>query len=194
MAIRRRQTCSDLWKFPILSYTVFVSLQNGLIFFFFLLLRRFDPIPNHGLPWWSFAITLFGHAQLGSLPLDKWSARDTDLYLTTHNIHKRHPWPPTGIKPTISAGERPHIPVLRTVNIRTHHDVIRRLNVRTQREHFKMGVWCVAHLMCQYQACLPLFGTVRRTPPHTGCLFAIIWKHYGRKYRQMSAEIDLMVL
>ena len=52
-------------------------------------LRRFDPIPNHGLPWWGFAITLFGHAKLGRTLLEEWSARGRDLHLTTHNIHKR---------------------------------------------------------------------------------------------------------
>jgi hypothetical protein len=29
----------------------------------------------------------------GRTPLDEWSARRTDLYLTTHNIHDRHPCP-----------------------------------------------------------------------------------------------------
>jgi hypothetical protein len=33
---------------------------------------------------------------------------DTDLYLTTHNIHNRKTSkPPAGIEPTISAGDRP---------------------------------------------------------------------------------------
>jgi len=30
---------------------------------------------------------------LGRIPLDEWSARRTNLYLTTHNAHDRHPWP-----------------------------------------------------------------------------------------------------
>jgi len=29
------------------------------------------------------------HTTLGRTPLDKWSARRRDLYLTTHNTHKR---------------------------------------------------------------------------------------------------------
>ena len=37
-------------------------------------------------------------------PLDEWSARRRDLYLTTHNTHSM---PPVGYEPTISAGERP---------------------------------------------------------------------------------------
>jgi len=41
-------------------------------------------------------------------PLDEWSARRRDLYLTTHNTHNRQTSMPTvGFEPTISAGERP---------------------------------------------------------------------------------------
>jgi hypothetical protein len=45
---------------------------------------------------------------VGRTPLDEWSARRRDLYLTTHNTHNRQtsmPW--VGFEPTISAGERP---------------------------------------------------------------------------------------
>jgi len=45
---------------------------------------------------------------VGRNPLDEWSARRRDLYLTTHNTHNRQiSMPPVGFKPTISAGERP---------------------------------------------------------------------------------------
>ena len=45
---------------------------------------------------------------VGRTPLDEWSARRRDLYLTTHNTHNRWPsMPPVGFEPTISAGERP---------------------------------------------------------------------------------------
>jgi hypothetical protein len=36
-----------------------------------------------------FTITLFRHTTLGRTPLEEWSARRRDLYLTTHNTHKR---------------------------------------------------------------------------------------------------------
>ena len=43
-------------------------------------------------------------------PLDEWSARRRDLYLTTHDTHDRQiSMPPVGFEPTISAGERPAI-------------------------------------------------------------------------------------
>ena len=45
---------------------------------------------------------------VGRTPLDEWSARRRDLYLTTHNTHNRQTSvPPVGFEPTISAGERP---------------------------------------------------------------------------------------
>ena len=45
---------------------------------------------------------------VGRTPLDEWSARRRDLYLTTHNTNNRQiSMPPVGFEPTISAGERP---------------------------------------------------------------------------------------
>ena len=41
-------------------------------------------------------------------PLDEWSARRRDLYLTTHDTHNRQiSMPPVGFEPKMSAGERP---------------------------------------------------------------------------------------
>ena len=40
---------------------------------------------------------------VGTTPLDEWSARRRDLYLTTHDTHNRQiSMPPVGFKPTIS--------------------------------------------------------------------------------------------
>jgi hypothetical protein len=45
---------------------------------------------------------------VGRTPLDGWSARRRDLYLTTHDTHNRQiSMPPVGFQPKISAGERP---------------------------------------------------------------------------------------
>ena len=50
---------------------------------------------------------------VGRTPLDEWSARRRDLYLTTHNTHNRQTsMPRVGFEPTISAGERPQTYVL----------------------------------------------------------------------------------
>ena len=45
---------------------------------------------------------------VGRTPLDEWSARRRDLYLTTHDTHNRQiSMPPVGFEPKISAGELP---------------------------------------------------------------------------------------
>ena len=50
---------------------------------------------------------------LSRTPLDEWSAPRRDLYLTTHNTHKRKaPMPPVEFEPTISARERPQTPAV----------------------------------------------------------------------------------
>ena len=46
--------------------------------------------------------------RVGRTPLDEWSARRRDLYLTTHNTLKRQTsMPPVGFEPTISVSKRP---------------------------------------------------------------------------------------
>ena len=50
----------------------------------------------------------FRHTTSGRTPLDVWSARRRDLYLTTHNTYKRQiSMPPKGFEPAIPASERP---------------------------------------------------------------------------------------
>ena len=45
---------------------------------------------------------------VGKTPLDEWSARHRDLYLTTHHTHNRQTSiAPVGFEPTTWAGERP---------------------------------------------------------------------------------------
>ena len=63
-------------------------------------------------PYRGFTNTL-RHATVGRTPLDAWSARRRDLYLTTHNTHNRQTsMPPVGFEPTISVRERPQTHVL----------------------------------------------------------------------------------
>ena len=63
------------------------------------------------VPWPPHFLRFLDHTQrrttVSRTPLDEWSARRTDLYLTTHNTHNRQTsMPPMGFEPTISAGER----------------------------------------------------------------------------------------
>jgi hypothetical protein len=61
-----------------------------------------------------FTITLFRHTTLGRSPLEEGPARRRDLYLTTHNTHKRHiSMLPAGFEPTIPVSEPAADPRLR---------------------------------------------------------------------------------
>jgi hypothetical protein len=78
------------------------------IFFFFFPMAR-QPLGGLGLLIFrGFTITQFTHTTLGRTPLHERPARRRDLYLTTHNTHKRQTsMPPAGFEPTIPASERP---------------------------------------------------------------------------------------
>jgi hypothetical protein len=69
-----------------------------------------QPLSGPGPPHYrGFTITL-RHITLGKTPLDEWSTRRRDLYLTTHNTHNRQTSisiPPAGFEHTIPASERP---------------------------------------------------------------------------------------
>ena len=57
---------------------------------------------------WGFLDHTQRRITVGRTPLDEWSARRRDLYLTTHNSHNRQiSMLPMGFEPTISASERP---------------------------------------------------------------------------------------
>ena len=69
-------------------------------------------------PFRGFAVTLIGHTTLGRTPLGEWSARHKDVYLTTHNTHKRQTsLPPAGFEPTIPASQRTQTHALYSVAI-----------------------------------------------------------------------------
>ena len=66
-----------------------------------------------------FTITL-KRITLVRIPLDKWSARRRNLYLTTHNTYKRQSsTPPEGLEPAIPASWRPKTHAL---HLRAHWD------------------------------------------------------------------------
>jgi hypothetical protein len=60
---------------------------------------------------WSHTVThthTLRDTEVGRTPPDEWSAPRRDLYLTTHNTHKRQTsMPSAGFEPTIPASERP---------------------------------------------------------------------------------------
>jgi hypothetical protein len=77
-----------------------------------------------------FSITL-RHTTLGRTSLDGWSAQCRDLYLTTHNPHKRQTsMPPAGFEPVIPPSERPQSYVLDRAAAGTGtYPIIKRMNM-----------------------------------------------------------------
>jgi len=102
------------------SVTVFCSVTNfgrirpssGLIFFPSPLSPppqwRDNPPSGRGLAHYRCFTNTFRHTTLGRTPLDEWSARRRDLYLTTHNTHNRQTCPRRDSNPqSLQASGRP---------------------------------------------------------------------------------------
>ena len=82
--------------------------------FTFFLLWRFDPRRVMASSFLRFLDHTQRRTTVGRTPLDEWSARLRELYLTTYNTHNRQiSMPPVGFEPTISEGERPQTARLR---------------------------------------------------------------------------------
>jgi len=82
-----------------------MKVTNKMHFFF---LWRCDPTRVMASSFLMFLDHTQRRTTLGRTPLDKWSARRRDLYLTVHNTHNRQiSMPSVGFELTISAGERP---------------------------------------------------------------------------------------
>ena len=95
------------WVYSILSWNVDVwkfRENSGC----YLTLRRLISYIYMKHPFLMFLDHTQRRSTVGRTPLDEWSARRRDLYLTTHDTHNRHiSMPPVRFEPTISAGERP---------------------------------------------------------------------------------------
>ena len=99
---QRRKHLSFTSRQPLVSCTL--HFRNS-----FFLLWRCDPTQVMASSFTRFFLDhTYRRTTVGRTPLDEWSARRRDLYLTTHNKHNRQTsMPPLGFEPTISVGERP---------------------------------------------------------------------------------------
>jgi hypothetical protein len=108
-----RSQCSDSYMYHQLRHLKTLRYARVILYvsLWFLKFRFFHgttapcgPGPPH---YRGFIITL-RHTTLGRTPLDEWSARRGDLYLTTHNTHKRQTsMPAAGFECAIQTSERP---------------------------------------------------------------------------------------
>ena len=72
------------------------------VIFFYDLTTPSGPVPPH----YRGCVITFRHATLSRTPIYEWSVQRRDLYLTTHDSHKRQTFmPAVGFEPTILASE-----------------------------------------------------------------------------------------
>ena len=131
--------------------------------------RFFSPLwrcgPTRGMVF--SCLRFLDHTQrritVGRTPLDEWSARRRDLYLTTQNIHSRQTsMPPVEFEPTISAGERPQTYALdRTATglYRWHLSVINSINNKKEAQSFSRNL---SSYHCSLMATCSGFLKIRR--------------------------------
>ena len=82
---------------------------------------------------------------VGWTPLDEWSARRRDIYLTTHNTHNRKTsMPPVGFETTIPVGERPQTYALERAATGTGQQLICLQNNNNNNLHHHF-VQCHSH-------------------------------------------------
>ena len=112
-----RYTTTPAYTFMVCTWTTSLSPHNNCTvstgymssvkqyFFFSWLDSPSGPRP----PRCRVSAITFRRNTLGRNPLDKWSGRRRDLYLTTNNTHKRQTsMLSAGFEPAISASEQPH--------------------------------------------------------------------------------------
>ena len=79
-----------------------------LVCLFYFLFGRTSPQWGRASTFTSFLDHTQRRTTVGRTPLDEWSARRRDLYLTTHNTNNSQtPTPPAGFQPPFPASERP---------------------------------------------------------------------------------------
>ena len=88
--------------------SVALDIQHAMRVFCFVFFWRFGPTRAMASSFLRFLDHTQRRITVGRTPLDEWSARRRDLYLTTYNTHYRQTsMPPVGFELTISASERP---------------------------------------------------------------------------------------
>jgi hypothetical protein len=87
------------------NYSNVITKQTSFIYLFSIAQH---PLLGQGLLTTEASRSYSRHTSLRTTPMVKGPARHRDLYLTTHNTHKRKaPMPPARFKPTIPASKRP---------------------------------------------------------------------------------------
>jgi hypothetical protein len=118
------------------------------------------------------------HTTVGRTPLVEWPARRRDLYLTTHNTHKRQTSvPPVGFEPTIPASERLQTHSLDRAAIGISSDGVRVVKYMScvgmcgsYNKYIKNFVLGVAWKVATWNTNIRQKDNIKRELKETGCL------------------------
>jgi hypothetical protein len=98
---------SDMFRSILIIFNELLNISKAYKKYIFLLWRC-DPTRVMASSFLRFLDYTQRRTTVGRTPLDEWSARRRDFYLTTHNTHNRQTsMPPVRFESKISAGDRP---------------------------------------------------------------------------------------
>ena len=135
---------------------------------------------------------------VGRTPLDEWSARRKDLYLTTHDTHNRQiSMPPVGFEPKISAGERPQAAHL----LKSWLRILLSLPTNRHTSCAQCARWSIARYQCcdmmvvrlEHYVTISIVKPIRCT---TSQIYFILEQHFTcfrRSFRPSSRVVRLYI-
>ena len=145
----------------ITSLQVALCTEPEIIFHVFFFLWRCGPTRAMTSSYTRFLDHTQRRTTVGRTPLDEWSARRRDLYLTAHNIHnRRKSMPPVGFESTISASEGPQTYALDRAATGTGNYIsCSSLNVshRSVTEILYFSHMCISHYIPVSPSCVMNF-------------------------------------
>jgi len=129
---------------------------------------------------WGFLEHTQRRTTVGRTPLDEWSARRRDLYLTTHDTHNRQTsMPQVGFEPTISASERPQAYALDRAD--KHHlgCVILTAFTLQQCLYARASLLCHMHICCLVSSHEQEFLAASKFRSPKRLMFFLYWMWYS---------------
>ena len=151
-----RQNSMTVWQLPDKGSNIPSCSSHQYRFFFCCgAATQRGSWPSHS---WGFLDHTQRRFTVGRIPLDEWSARRRDLYLTTHNTHNRQTsLPPVGFEPTISTGEWPQTYVLDRAATGTDINIDYKPRI-TQHYEYYMCIY-TSHSFYAFEMCVLIFNT-----------------------------------
>ena len=156
--------------------------------------------PTGPLPQWATASSFLGFLDytqrlttVTRTPLEEWSARRRDLYLTTHNTHNRHPCPRWDSNPLSqqASGRRPTPETVQPLGPAIHLLPISNPRNYGNVQIRQSGVLHYFGSLIKTMLSFRPFVPARRQIQLFGFLQYLILTKYGRKYPKTSIYVQI---